>query len=187
MRFFAFISPYLGMKEAGESLKGVSKGLENIFNDPIKGFGILSEYATKRFTHLTSFGKDRIDKLHPALSEAARVYEDGTLELSRASDVLLRRHRKNVIQKQFAMKRVANVVIDLYVGLAVASRVSAIIEEKGEDNSLEEKEIALTFAKQAGRRIRENFDRIDHNEDEEIKRLSEFAVDNEGYPWDIFE
>lgn len=173
-----------GMRVAGECLRDVGKGLGNIFNEPIKGFGTLSTYATRRFTHLTSFGKDRLEGVDSTLQDLVRVYENGTLELSRATDVLLRRHKKDIIGKQFAMKRIADVVVDLIVGLAVLSRVTKAIQEKGADKCQEEIQIATVFSRQANRRMTANFKAIDRNEDENLKNLSDFAVSNEGYVWD---
>ncbi|MCB0334520.1 MAG: acyl-CoA dehydrogenase family protein, partial [Bdellovibrionales bacterium] len=49
-----------GFQMAGEYLKEIGKSGKNIFNDPIKGFGVLSDYASKKFTQLTSLGRDRL-------------------------------------------------------------------------------------------------------------------------------
>lgn len=182
LRLFIALS---GMKDAGEYLKDVSKKLGNIFNDPIKGFGVLSKYATKRASQLTSLGRDRLQSIHPALGAQALVYEQYTTELSKAVEVILRRHGKNIVEKQFAMKRVADVSIDLFVGLCVLSRVTKMISTGGVDNCKSEISIANIFTQQAKRRINQNLRRVDINEDEEMKALSDTIVSQGGYLWDV--
>jgi acyl-CoA dehydrogenase family protein 9 len=174
-----------GMKDAGEYLKDIAKKLGNIFNDPIKGFGVLSKYATKKASQLTPMGRDRIDLVNPHLSAQAVIFEQYTRELAKSTEVILRRHGKDIVEKQFAMKRVADVTIDLFVGLCVLSRVSRIIEEKGVDKAKHEISMCTIFTQQAKRRMNQNLRRVDINEDEEMKSLSDFIVEKGSYPWDI--
>jgi acyl-CoA dehydrogenase family member 9 len=174
-----------GMKDAGNHLKDIAKKLGNIFNDPIKGFGVLSKYASKKAVQLTPYGRDRIESVHGSLRAQALVYEQYTLELAKAVEIILRRHGKNIVEKQFAMKRVADVVIDLFVGLCVLSRVSNLIAKNGEANCKNEISIANIFTQQAKRRINQNLRRVDINEDEEMKALADEIVGKGGYFWDV--
>ena len=173
-----------GMKDAGEYLKDVGKKMGNIFNDPIKGFGVLSQYATKKVSQLTPLGRDRIELVNANLRNQALVYENYTRELAKATEIILRRHGKNIVEKQFAMKRIADVTIDLFVGLCVLSRVSALIEQKGVENCKHEINMATIFSQQAKRRMNQNLRRVDINEDEEMKDLSDYIVGQGKYPWD---
>jgi hypothetical protein len=175
-----------GMKDVGDYLKDVLKSAGSIFNEPIKGFGILSEYAAKRFSRLTSLGRERIESHHPLLENEATVVERYAQLFAAATDGIIRRHGKEVVNKQFAMKRLADTVIDLFACLCVISRVSRMLEEDGEERSAEALLIARTFVKQARRRMTGNLRRIDINEDENLAKLSDFLVEREGYPWDIF-
>ncbi|MCL4138777.1 UNVERIFIED_CONTAM: hypothetical protein GTU68_057124 [Idotea baltica] len=174
-----------GMKDAGNYLKDVSKSVGKIFNDPIKGFGVLSSYATNRFSQLTSIGGDKISLVDDLLADEAAIYERATLGLARASEMLLKRHGKAIIDKQFAMKRVADVAIDITVGLSTLSRVTSLIAEKGAKASEQEISIVKIFAKQANRRIAQNLRRVEKgNEDEALKELADFIYEQGGYPWD---
>lgn len=175
-----------GMKDPGAYLANVGKSASNIFNDPIKGFGVLSDYAGRQFSRYTSLGIERIVDLVPSeLRDEALIFEKYTSELARYTDVILRRHGKKVVEKQFAMKRLGDTAIDLFVGLCVLSRVTSMIEEKGSDSCTQEIAIAKAFSQQAKRRMNQGLRRILRNEDEELKALSDFIVDAEGYPWDI--
>lgn len=174
-----------GLKDAGEYLKEIGKGAGKIFNDPIKGFGVLSGYVQKRVGQITSLGRDKIGFVHPLLREEAEIYEQYTLELSKAADGVLRHFGKDIIGKQFTSKRFANATIDLFKGLCVLSRVSGMLESKGQAKCEQELGIARIFTQQAKRRMNQNLRRLKRNEDSLMKKLADFVVEKEGYIWDV--
>jgi acyl-CoA dehydrogenase family protein 9 len=124
-------------------------------------------------------------KAHVALGAEADIFEDSARDLAAMTDRLLRKHGKNIIGKQFATSRLANVMIDLFVLACVISRVTAAIEDKGVDNAGEEIAIAKILAGQVRFRARRCFRRIDDNDDELIKALAELAYERGGYGWDV--
>jgi len=174
------------MNDVGKQLKDVSKSVEGIFSDPIKGFGVMSEYAKKRLTSATGIGgaKKKFTKLNPALKEQAVIFEDATRDLAAAADRLLRKHGKDIINKQFATKRLADIIIDLYVLGCVLSRVNTSIEDNGLEGAAKEIEILNVFAGQTRRRIKGNFGKIDDNDDDLITSLADHALEIEGFKWD---
>lgn len=174
------------MHDVGENLKNLSQSLEGIFNDPIKGFGLLSSYSIKKISQVTGVGgaKASFDKLHPSLLPQREIFEDGVRTLSAAADRIIRKHGKAIIHKQFAIKRLADIMVDLFVLAAVLSRVSTSIQENGASNSVKEMEILQVFAGQVRRRTKGNFGKIDDNDDELIKSLANHALENEKYIWD---
>ncbi len=182
LRLFIALS---GMKYAGVLLQELKSATDDIFNNPIKGFGLLSDYAGRRITHLTSLGQDRIIAAVPEiLRDDALVFEKYTLELARMTDVLLRRHGKSIIEKQFALQRAADVVIDLFVGLSVLSRVSAMTPDDSEQYQ-QALSIAHIFSQRAKRRMNRNLRAMLRNEDEAAKSLAEYIFDKQSYPWDV--
>src|SRR5277367_364988 len=174
-----------GLKEIGKSLSELKVAVDAIFNSPIKGFGVLTDYAEKRLTHATGVGRDKIRGLIPAeLREATGVYEKYTVELAKASDHLLRKYGKTIAGRQHALKRVTDIAIDLFVGLCVLSRATSLAAASGGEAS-QAVAIAQIFAQQAKRRLAHNVRRIERNEDEEMDLLAGFIVDSGRYPWDI--
>ena len=100
-------------------------------------------------------------------------------------DRLLRKHGKNIIGKQFATRRLADVMIDLFVLACVISRVTATIEAKGTDGAEQELQIVQALAGQVRQRVATNFRQIDDNDDELIKALANHAYEAGGYRWDV--
>lgn len=175
------------MNDVGKQLKDVASSLGGIFNDPIKGFGVLSEYATKRMslsTGLVGRSGTKFTKLDPVLEEQAGIFEEETKELAAAADRILRKHGKNIIGKQFATKRLADIMIDLFVHACVLSRVNQSIKDNGLKAAQKEMEILQVFSGQVRRRVRSNFNKIDNNDDELIKSLADHALENERFVWD---
>src|SRR5690606_31146146 len=152
-----------------------------------KGFGVLSDYALRRATIATGIRREkyRFSKLNPLLRQQASVFEDATRDLAAATDRLLRKHGRKIIERQFATKRLADIMIDLFVLASVLSRVHSAIEAQGEKKAARELEIATAFASQVRRRVRVNIDEIDDNADEEIKGLADYTFTVEKYVWDV--
>jgi len=184
LRLFIALS---ALNDVGQRLKDMASSLRGIFDDPIKGFGILYEYAKQRATWATGLpvSNPRLSKAHVVLQTEAEIFEDIARDLAAMTDRLLRKHGKGIIGKQFATRRLADVMIDLFVLGCVISRVTESIEANGQDAAAEEIEIARVFAGQALGRAKRNFRKIDNNDDELIKHLADSAYERGGYGWDV--
>ena len=100
------------------------------------------------------------------------------------TDRLLRKHGKNIIGKQFASYRLAEIMIDLFVMACTISRVQASIDKNGLEAARTEIDILHAFSRSANVRIKHNFRRIDNNDDEMLKNLADQAFEAEGFRWD---
>jgi acyl-CoA dehydrogenase family protein 9 len=173
------------LKDLGKSLGELKAAVDAIFNHPIKGFGVLTDYAERRLTRATGVGRDKILAQMPAsLRETAAVYERYTVELARACETALRKFGRSIAEQQHALKRIADVAIDLFVGLCVTSRAAAFAERPAEQGT-QALGIAQIFAQQAKRRMASNLRRLERNEDEEMNQLAGFILDKGHYPWDV--
>src|SRR5882757_1848127 len=138
-----------GLKDLGKSFGELKAAVDDIFNNPIKGFGVLTDYAERRLTQATGVGRDKIFTPMPQLLRGpAGIYEKYTVELAKASDFLLRKYGKSIADRQHALKRVADIAIDLFVGLCVLSRAATLSATPGE-NGAQAVIIARVFAQQA--------------------------------------
>jgi acyl-CoA dehydrogenase family member 9 len=184
------------MNDVAVELKDVQQSLRAVLADPIKGFGVLSDYALRVAAIRAPqqigdrlgerFGEKLTWKhLHPALQQTAEHFEEATRELAWVSDRVLRRHGRHIIDKQFALKRIADILIDLFVLAAVMSRVDGSLKKSGEERAARELEILRIFARRARGRIRGNLRRVDVNDDELVKTLADDAFEREGYGWDL--
>ncbi|HEV8548954.1 MAG TPA: acyl-CoA dehydrogenase family protein, partial [Polyangiaceae bacterium] len=75
------------MNDVGQNLRDVGKSLEGVFNDPIKGFGVISEYALRRAALATGIGREgtTFTRLDAALKGPQAVFEECTRDLAGAT------------------------------------------------------------------------------------------------------
>lgn len=176
------------MDDVGQNLKELSTTLKGVFADPIKGFGVIRDYALHRAqlaTGLsTSSGKRAFTQLAPELKAEQEIFEWGTRELASTADKLLRRHGKKIIDKQLATARMADIMIHLFVFASVLSRVTRSIADKGAAGAEREISIAQIFSERVERKIRTAVSELDKNTDEQLKSLADHAFESERYVWD---
>jgi alkylation response protein AidB-like acyl-CoA dehydrogenase len=128
--------------------------------------------------------KMNFTRLHAAVETHQRVFEAMTRDLATAVDQVLRKHGKRIIGRQFASRRLADMMIDLFVLASTMSRVSTAVDEKGAAHVTRELEILEVFTGQVRRRFQANYAQIANNDDELVKSLANHALDLEGYTWD---
>jgi alkylation response protein AidB-like acyl-CoA dehydrogenase len=174
------------MKDVGERLADLATSLKGVLNDPIKGFGVLSEYALHRAALATNFGRERgsFTQLSPVLKKEGDEFEEHTRELASAADRILRKHGKRIVDMQFATRRLADIMIDLFLMACVLSRVDGSVRRLGEKGAARELEILRVFAGQVERRVKSHYGKIDDNDDELIKSLADHAFAEERFSWD---
>jgi acyl-CoA dehydrogenase family protein 9 len=182
LRLFIALS---GLKDVGASLSELRSAVNSIFNDPIKGFGVLSGYAGRRFNQATGLGGDRItSRLAPPLRPLVAVFEKYSTELARVADESLRKYGKGISDQQLVQQRLADLTIDLFVGLCVLSRADAVARtDPGSAATVFE--IATVFTRQARRRMNRNVRGMTGNEDDAIEAISSAIIGTGGYPWDV--
>lgn len=173
------------MNDVASQLRELASTMKGIFNEPIKGFGVLSDYARKHAALRTGIGgQAKLEGIHEAIQDQAQIFEEEARYLAQATDKILRKHGKAIIGKQFASDRLAEIMIDLFVMASTISRVQSAITAKGVDGASLEIDILRAFTRAAKVRIKHNFRRIDSNDDEIMKRLAEDAFEAERYRWD---
>ena len=173
------------MNDVASQLKELAATMSGVFNEPIKGFGVLSDYARKHAQLATRMGgSPKLHDMHPAIQTQVDSFEDDTRYLAKAADRILRKHGKNIIGKQFATKRLAEIMIDLFVLACTLSRVQASIEANGVEKASREIDILRMFTREARVRMKQNFRRIDNNDDELLKGLADDAFEVERFRWD---
>ncbi len=182
LRLFVGLS---GVKEPGENLADVARSVKGIFNDPIKGFGVLSEYASKKVGQITSIGRSRCEGISASLQKETVALEQGVAALAQSVEMVLKRYRKGIIEQQLATKRLADAAMDLFVGMCVLSRVSSLIAERGEFACRDEISIAKVFTHHSRGRISASLRGLVRNADGEAMSLADSILSKGGYGWDV--
>jgi alkylation response protein AidB-like acyl-CoA dehydrogenase len=174
------------VNDVGDELKDLRDSMRGVLADPIKGFGLLSDYAKRRASLATGLGgeKGRFTLVAPPLAAEARQFEDHARALALAVDRLLRRHGKRIVDEQLACRRLADAMIDVFALAAVLARVSTRIEDHGEGAAAQEREVLRTFAAQAKARVDATLSGIDDPSDRGLLALGDHVVEAGRYRWD---
>ncbi len=128
LRLFVGLS---GMEEPGEYLRRIGEALRH----PIAGLGLLGEFAGGRVRLALGAGEPSIDvDLHPSLRRHFDYLTDHTRDLRIAVERVIRRHGRQVVERQFVVARIADMAIELYARAATLARTQAILEahERGD-------------------------------------------------------
>jgi len=182
LRLFIALST---LKDVGASLKELRSALGSIFNEPIKGFGVLSGYAERRFTRATGLGGGGLKTpLAPELRPLAAIYENYARAAARVAEASLRAYGKGISERQYVQKRIADLLIDLFVGLCVISRADSLLASRPETRA-QVLQIARIFTHQARRRMVRNIRGAAHNEDDAVDALAGAVLERGHYPWDV--
>ena len=171
-----------GMKPLGERLSGLG---ELNLGDPIGSIGTLIDYFGERIQR--EVRPDRITLAHPELSEHAEAVSGQVQELRDAAERLLRTHRKEVVTRQLAQKRLADSLADIYGQIAVLSRITAIFEEREVEPSGQERYIAETFCRRAAARVAGRLERIESNDDARMTVIAKLAYERGEYGYALFD
>ena len=103
----AFIA-LAGLKPLGEKLSGLGEiGL----SDPIGSIGVLIDYFGGRIQR--EVRPNRITRAHSELSKHADAASEQVKQLRNVSESLLRKHKSEIAERQFAQKRLADSLADI--------------------------------------------------------------------------
>ena len=166
-----------GMQERGEYLKSMGKALK----DPIKGFGLITDYAVHYMKdRLTT---DHIPDVDHHLTESKNEFERWAKNLHITAERVLIRYGKKIIDKEIIQKRLADSVMDLFGMISCISRVDTNIKRFGPDDCKQEILICNTFCEQAWRRVRRNILMIDKNDDDNMLQIADHIINEEKYQY----
>ncbi len=162
----------MGLQQPGERLKALGKALQ----DPIHGFGAISSYLAGRAK--STLNQPDFTQVHEALDEEAQLVASQVHALARGVEWALRKHGKEIIERQYVQERLANAAIDLFVCTATLSRVTSEIAAAG--GSVEavaaEVDCARVFVHMAYRRTRRALRALKVNQDARLDEIAARAV-----------
>src|SRR3989454_10025102 len=95
-----------GLQKPGEYLKGFGKELASSLTDPIKGFGLLRDYAVRKARQsvpmqAVPYGRTpQITKAHPGVQEQGIYVEDAVQSLGAGAESAPRKHGRHILEEQ---------------------------------------------------------------------------------------
>ncbi|XP_059121356.1 complex I assembly factor ACAD9, mitochondrial [Peromyscus eremicus] len=126
----------------------------------------------------------KLGLVHPSLGDSANKLEENVYYFGRTVETLLLRFGKTIVEEQLVLKRVANILINLYGMTAVLSRASRSIRT-GLRNHDHEVLLANMFCVEAYFQNLFSLSQLDkyapENMDEQIKKVSQQILEKRAY------
>lgn len=178
-----------GVRGPSEDMKQLGKiaDLGTALHDPIKSLGVFTKFARKRFSNM--MGSKQLSKAHPELREQAEKFSSCLGKFAICVEDSLMKYGKNIIDNELPQGRLADMVIDLYVMVAVISRTTAILNSSKPTQDQKDYVLRLTkqICKDARTRFRRNAKLMSKNSDKTVVKISESVVKYGGYGLDIID
>ena len=149
----------------GEALAAVGKG----------GMAAGAGYAVNRLKRDFGLG-EALSGIHSELSAEAKVFAHSTGMFANAVDDLLMKHKKDIINHQRPLARVANISIDLYAVACALSRASRALDN-GEETAQHQVKLTKLLCAQARERINNNLAAIRMNGGKDDKLCEEISTE----------
>uniref|UniRef100_A0A8C0NPI6 Complex I assembly factor ACAD9, mitochondrial n=3 Tax=Canis lupus familiaris TaxID=9615 RepID=A0A8C0NPI6_CANLF len=126
----------------------------------------------------------KLGAVHPSVADSANKLEENVYYFGRTVETLLLRFGKTIVEEQMVLKRVANILINLYGMTAVLSRASRSIRV-GLRNHDHEVLLANIFCAEAYYQNLFTLSQLDkyspENLDEQIKKVSQQVLEKQAY------
>ena len=161
-----------GIEGPAAKLKEIGSALRR----PLRNLGLVSGYAAGRVRSALGATAELEAPLHERLHEHRDYFVRHVAELAAAAQRAIVKHRKQIIERQLVVERLANMAIELYATAAVIARTQRLVAERGVERC--ERELALCdlFCVEAGRRFRAQRIALDAREEEVDDRRRAIAA-----------
>ena len=157
-----------GLQVAGERLKGLQKALQSPLSHP----GVLLDFLGRRvgLHENRSIVGARDHSAHPALQQSANQLLACVNRFGVAVERLLMLHGKNVIHKQFKLRKLSDAAIDTYAMAVVIARASQAVRTQC-DTSSHQVALATTWCQEAQARVTRNLSSLRDSDWLEVDQL----------------
>jgi acyl-CoA dehydrogenase family member 9 len=168
-----------GMQGPGDRLAQLADAIKW----PLKGYGLVADFVMDKIK-TQYYGGEKLDHIHTSFKREAVLFEDWVPELAKNVEKVLRKHGKEISEMQYVQRRVADVVIDLFMMVACMSRATAALNARGPEAEREAR-LARAVCGRASQRIKRNIRMFDDNDDELLKSIAKDAYDEMSYSHDV--
>ena len=162
--------PAARMRELGVALR-----------QPMKNLGLLSEYAASRLRSRLGATPTLDVALHQRLRKHSEYFEKHVAELKDHAERLIRAYRKEIVERQQELERLADMAIELFATACVLARTQQLLEQRGEEGCDRELALCDLFVIESGRRFRASRITLQSPQDETRRLVARHVREAGGY------
>jgi acyl-CoA dehydrogenase family protein 9 len=170
-----------GLRTLSDELRELNTALR----EPLKNIGLLSEFAAERVRGVFGATASLDVELDERLAPYAKYLEKHVAQLRSAAEDAVRTHRREIVERQLIVERLANMAIELFLTACVLSRTQHILERDGGSEEAEALALCELACVESGKRFRvaraELQSETDATLDEARKRVAVVASQRGGY------
>jgi alkylation response protein AidB-like acyl-CoA dehydrogenase len=155
-----------GIQGPAERLKEIGSALRR----PLRNLGLISGYAASRMRAALGATATLDSALHPRLEEHRRFFEKHVAELKTATERMIMMHRKEIVERQLVLERLATMAIEMFATASVLARTQRLLEARGLAGSEHELMLCDLFCVESGKRFRAARLALDSKEEDDTRR-----------------
>ncbi|KAI6196689.1 hypothetical protein M3Y94_01138400 [Aphelenchoides besseyi] len=163
MRLFVSLT---GMQFAGKHLQKLAKD--------IKSGGISTLFGEVKRRAFGSSDGDFTSVVHPSLKSSASLLNTSVSSFGKTVEMLLAKHRRGIIDRQYELIRIADAAIEIYSLVAVLSRASYALN-KDVDAAQSDLMIAQLYARRSSTRIQRYLNDIANLNNDDLKKIEKIS------------
>ncbi|MDB4905366.1 MAG: acyl-CoA dehydrogenase [Gemmatimonadetes bacterium] len=139
-----------GIEGPANELREIASALRH----PLRNLGLVSGFAASRLRSRLGATPTLDVEFHETLQPHVQYFEKHVAELKAATEGLIREYRKEIIDRQQELERIADMAIELFATACTLSRTQQLIIERGEGLCSHEVALCNLFVVESGRRFR---------------------------------
>ncbi|MEO6525134.1 MAG: acyl-CoA dehydrogenase family protein [Gemmatimonadaceae bacterium] len=148
---------------------------------PLKNLGLLSEFAASRIKRRLGATPTLDVELHERLEEHGQYFEKHVRELKDASERLIRAYRKQIVERQQELERLADMAIEMFATACVLARTQQLLVANGVEGCARELALCDLFVVEAGRRFRASRVAVQSPQDDVRRTVAQHVRTDGGY------
>jgi alkylation response protein AidB-like acyl-CoA dehydrogenase len=164
-----------------EGPAGELKEIGDALRQPLKNLGRLSGFAASRLASRLGATPTLDVELHERLKPHAGFFEKHVADLKNATEAAIRTHRRQIVERQQELERLADMAIELFATACVLSRTQRLLEERGVEGCGLELDLCDLFVVEAGRRFRASRVALQSAQDETRRAVAQGVRRTGGY------
>ena len=166
-----------GIQGPAEQLKEIGSALRR----PLQNLGLISGFAASRVRSALGATPTLDVPLHERLHGHKDYLEKHVADLRSVTERVIRRYRRNIVDRQQELERLADMAIELFATTSVIARTQRLTEERGMEGSARELDLCDLFVVESGRRFRTARQSLESPQDETRRTVARRVREDSGY------
>jgi acyl-CoA dehydrogenase family protein 9 len=166
-----------GIQGPAEQLKEIGSALRR----PVRNLGLISGFAASRLRSALGATPTLDVELSPRLEAHREYLERHVAELQMATERVIRHYRREIVDRQQELERLADMAVELFATTCVLARTQRLVDEHGDDACPRELELCDLFIVESGRRFRTARQSLESPQDEVRRQVASRVRTDAGY------